>query len=115
WWAGVPVRIHGEHGRDVEDLDGTSRRHQWMRRAYRPFVHRYVALSQDLAGYLQQNVGVPSGRIAQVYNGVDTARFRPPPGGDRAPIAGSPFGADPRLCVVGTVGRMQTVKAQTLL
>lgn len=115
WWAGVPVRIHGEHGRDVEDLDGTSRRHQWMRRAYRPFVHRYVALSQDLAGYLQHKVGVPAGRIEQVYNGVDTTRFRPPAGGARAPVAGSPFNDDPRLFVVGTVGRMQTVKAQTLL
>lgn len=114
-WAGVPVRIHGEHGRDVEDLDGSSRRHQWMRRAYRPFVHRYVALSQDLAGYLQHRVGVPRSRIEQVYNGVDTARFQPAPGGVRAPVAGSPFNGDPRLFVVGTVGRMQTVKAQTLL
>ncbi|MDE2146261.1 MAG: TIGR03088 family PEP-CTERM/XrtA system glycosyltransferase [Burkholderiales bacterium] len=113
WWAGVPVRIHGEHGRDVEDLDGTSRRHQWMRRAYRPFVHRYVALSRDLAGYLEQRVGVPRRRIAQIYNGVDAQRFSPAAGG-RAPIAGCPF-ADPALWLVGTVGRMQAVKAQTLL
>jgi sugar transferase (PEP-CTERM/EpsH1 system associated) len=111
--AGVPVRIHGEHGRDVEDLDGTSRRHQWLRRAYRPFVHQYVALSADLAGYLQQRVGVPPRRIAQIYNGVDTERFHPAPAG-RAALAGSPF-ADPALWLVGTVGRMQTVKAQTLL
>ena len=47
--AGVPVRIHGEHGRDVGDLDGTRWRYQWLRRAYRPFVHKYVALSRDLA------------------------------------------------------------------
>ncbi|MDE2565277.1 MAG: TIGR03088 family PEP-CTERM/XrtA system glycosyltransferase [Burkholderiales bacterium] len=113
WWAGVPVRIHGEHGRDVEDLDGSSRRHQWMRRAYRPFVHRYVALSRDLAGYLEQRVGVPRRRIAQIYNGVDAQRFSPAAGG-RAPIAGCPF-ADPALWLVGTVGRMQAVKAQTLL
>src|SRR5690242_15924459 len=37
WAAGVPVRIHGEHGRDVDDLHGSSRKHQWMRRFYRPF------------------------------------------------------------------------------
>ena len=26
WLAGVPARIHGEHGRDVHDLDGSSRK-----------------------------------------------------------------------------------------
>ena len=112
-WAGVPVRIHGEHGRDVDDLDGTRVRYQWMRRAYRPFVQHYVALSRDLAGYLEHKVGVPQRRIAQLYNGVDIERFHPPAGG-RAPMAGGPF-AGPSQFVAGTVGRMQTVKAQTLL
>lgn len=110
-WARVPGRIHGEHGRDVDDLDGTRVRYQWLRRAYRPFVHRYVALSRDLAGYLEHKVGVPAQRIEQIYNGVDVERFIPRP--QRRPqIAGCPF-VDPDLFVVGTVGRMQTVKAQT--
>ena len=113
-WCGVPARVHGEHGRDVEDLDGSSRRHQLVRRLYRPFVHRYVALSQDLAGYLQQRVGVPAGRIAQIHNGVDTERFHPAPGPGRAPLPGCPF-TDPGLFVAGTVGRMQAVKDQVLL
>ena len=113
WAARVPVRIHGEHGRDVEDLDGTSRRHQRLRRLYSPFVHRYVALSQDLAGYLTDRVGIAPARVEQIYNGVDTERFAPSPGGPR-PIAGAPFAA-PAHWLVGTVGRMQTVKHQTLL
>ena len=111
--AGVPVRVHGEHGRDVDDLDGTRVRYQWMRRAYRPFVHYHVALSRDLAGYLERKVGVPQRRIAQIYNGVDIERFHPSPGG-RQPIGGCPF-TDPALFIAGTVGRMQTVKAQTVL
>ena len=113
WWAGVPGRVHGEHGRDVEDLDGSSRRHQWMRRAYSPFVHRYVALSRDLGGYLTQRVGIEPARIAQICNGVDTALFAALPGG-RQRIPGCPFGDAPHW-LVGTVGRMQTVKDQTLL
>lgn len=113
WLARVPVRIHGEHGRDVADLFGNNRRHQWMRRAYDPFVHRYMALSRDLAAYLRDMVSVQPHRIAQVYNGVDTARFRPDPIG-RAVIPGCPF-VDPSLWLVGTVGRMQAVKHQTLL
>ena len=48
-----------------------------MRRIYRPFVHHYVALSRDLAGYLQHRVGVPPRRIIEICNGVDTDRFRP--------------------------------------
>ena len=113
FWAGVPVRIHGEHGRDVGDLDGTRVRYQWMRRLYRPFVQHYVALSRDLASYLEHKVGVPQRRIAQIYNGVDIERFHPPLGA-RAPLPDSPF-ADASLFLVGTVGRMQTVKAQTML
>ena len=113
WAARVPVRIHGEHGRDVDDLQGTNVHYQRVRRLYSPFVTRYVALSRDLAGYLQGPVGIAPGRIEQIYNGVDAERFAPPPGGPVA-IAGAPFAA-PAHWLVGTVGRMQTVKHQTLL
>lgn len=109
-WARVPLRVHGEHGRDQEDVDGMRRKHQWLRRAYSPFVHRYVALSRDLGDYLVQRVGIGGARVTQIYNGVDTLRFRPRSGA-REPIAGCPF-ADPALWLVGTVGRMMTVKAQ---
>ena len=110
--AGVPARVHGEHGRDMADLHLTNRNHRWTRHAYRPFVHHYVALSRDLADHLQGPIGVPASRITQLYNGVDTARFAP--AAQRLPIVGCPF-VEPGLFVVGTVGRMQAVKAQTLL
>ena len=115
WLAGVPVRIHGEHGRELSDLNGNSRRYQWLRRLYRPFVSHYVALSADLAVYLADKVGVSAGRLTRVCNGVDTARFAPDSNG--AAIAGYPFGdpLDPRYWVVGSVGRMQEVKDQTTL
>ena len=110
WAAGVPVRIHGEHGRDVSDLDGKRRRYQWVRRLYRPFVHQYVALSRDLESYLTDSIHVPSGRVEHIYNGVDSALFKPRTGG-RAYVESSPFN-DPSLFVVGTVGRMEAVKDQ---
>ncbi len=113
WLAGVPVRIHGEHGRDVGDYDGSNRTYQRVRRLYRPFVQQYVALSRDLQQYLVDKVHVPPARIAQIYNGVDTQRFHPAADGP-APIDGCPF--DPaRHWLVGTVGRMQTVKDQPTL
>lgn len=113
WAARVPVRVHGEHGRDVHDLDGSSRRYQWVRRAFRPFVTAYVALSPDLEHYLCERVGVPPAKVVQIYNGVDTARFAPARSG-RRPIEGCPFqGSGDWL--VGTVGRMEAVKDQTNL
>lgn len=113
WLARVPVRIHGEHGRDVSDLDGSNRSHQRLRRLYAPFVHSYIALSRDLAGYLQGRIGIAPDRIHQIYNGVDAVRFAPSPNGPQ-PIAGAPFAA-PAQWLIGTVGRMQAVKNQTLL
>ncbi len=106
--AGVSVRIHGEHGRDVGDYDGSSRKYQWVRRIYRPFVTHYVALSRDLEDYLHTRVGVPRARITQIYNGVDLDRFPATPG-ERMPASGDPFtGTD--VWRVGTIGRLQQVK-----
>lgn len=113
WAAGVPIRIHGEHGRDVEDLDGNNVSYQRVRRFYKPFVHHYMALSRDLADYLERQVYVPKGIVTQVYNGVDTERFYPAPG-DPVSITGCPFNPH-RHWLVGTVGRMQIVKDQLTL
>jgi len=113
WFARVPVRIHGEHGRDVGDLDGSRTRYQVVRRVHSPFVTQYVTVSRDLERYLVGRVGIDASRVAQIYNGVDTARFAPR-AGDRPPIGGSPFD-DPRLWLVGTVGRLEAVKDQANL
>jgi sugar transferase (PEP-CTERM/EpsH1 system associated) len=111
--AGVPVRIHGEHGRDMGDLDGSNVKYQRVRRLIRPFVHHYVALSQDLERYLVDKIAVAPSRIAQIYNGVDTTLFRPAtPRRSSLPVEG--FG-DPGTFVIGTVGRMQAVKDQVTL
>ncbi len=112
WAAGVPVRIHGEHGRDVGDLDGSNRKYQRVRRLYNPFVSHFIALSRDLGGYLTERVGIPSRKVTQICNGVDASRFHPAEG--LPAIAGCPF-RRPDHWLVGTVGRMQTVKDQTLL
>jgi sugar transferase (PEP-CTERM/EpsH1 system associated) len=53
------------------------------------------------------------GGVHQIYNGVDAKRFSPAAEGP-VPIPGAPFAA-PAHWLVGTVGRMQTVKHQTLL
>ena len=111
-FAGVPVRVHGEHGRDVGDLDGSNRTYRMVRRMHRPFVTQYVALSQDLERYLVDAIGVSPRRIERIINGVDTQTFAPAT--SRQPLAGCPF-AEGESFVFGTVGRLQAVKNQTLL
>lgn len=109
--AGVRGRVHGEHGRDVHDLDGSRTSHRWLRRAFRPLVRRYIPLSRDLERYLRDDIGVPEPKIAQIYNGVDAARFHP--AGERAVL---PDGfAPPGTVVIGTVGRLAAVKDQITL
>ena len=112
WLAGVPVRIHGEHGRDIGDLDGSNVTLQRVRRFYRPFVSYYLALSRDLAQYLTGIIQVPKHKVLQVYNGVDSNRFHPGPRNQTADAC--PF-ARPDKWLIGTVGRMQTVKDQPTL
>ncbi|ENO78165.1 sugar transferase [Thauera sp. 63] len=111
-FAGVRARVHGEHGWDTSDPGGTRRKYQLLRRAYSPFVNRYVALSGQIESYLTDRVEIARGRVERICNGVDTQRFRPAV--QRASIAGSPF-ADPAAVVIGTVGRLQTVKDQVSL
>ncbi len=101
---GVRGRVHGEHGWDVQDLDGSVRKYRLARRFIGHAVHRFIALSRDLERYLVGPVGIPAAKVSQVYNGVDCDRFRPP---------ANPRDGDP--LVIGTVGRMKTVKNQTLL
>ena len=102
--AGVRCRIHGEHGRDVRDLERTNLRHLLVRRAFRPLVGRYVSLSMDIDSWLKNEVGVPAQRVVQIYNGVDTDRFKP--------VSRNPGGG---VFTIGTVGRLQGEKAPLTL
>lgn len=111
--AGVPYRIHGEHGRDVDDLHGENRKLILLRRLHRPLVNRYITVSKDLERYLIERVGVPAQRIEQIYNGVDTARFSPAAQNSIALLPSQFRGAD--KIVIGTVGRLQPVKDQATL
>jgi len=109
--AGVPVRIHGEHGWDAADLHGTSPSSQRIRRACRPAIHHHVTVSKDLDRWLGTRIGVRPDRVSQIYNGVDVERFGP----GRARPSDAPWGAHEHPIVIGTVGRLERTKNQGLL
>lgn len=113
WLAGVPCRIHGEHGRDVLDVDGTNRKYILQRRLLRPFIHHFIALSRDLEGYLRHRIGVQPHRLSRIINGVDVERFRPDTAGARTRLPAGFAAAD--SIVIGTVGRLAAIKDQLSL
>lgn len=113
WWAGVPVRIHSEHGWDADNLRGERLKPLLLRRLHAPLVHHYVAVSADLQRFLVERVGVAPARVSHICNGVDTDRFRPAAEGE-PPAAPAGLG-DPGLWCVGAVGRVQAVKDQATL
>lgn len=115
WAAGVPVRIHAEHGRDARDPQGVNPKHNMLRRLLLPFIDRYVPVSRDLAGWLEQVVRIPTRKIRLIDNGVDTERFRAAraDGVDAAEPEAWQDGSD--AFVIGTVGRLQDVKDQACL
>lgn len=106
--AGVHATIHGEHGRDVFDLYGKNWKYNLLRRAAQPLVSRYIAVSQDLASWLEATIHVPRKKIRQIYNGVDCVKFHPR--GQTGPDILPPGFASDESFVIGSVGRMAEVK-----
>ena len=108
------ISVHGEHGREVNDLDGTNWQYLAFRRFMRRFIHRYIAVSRDLERWLVESVQVAPLRVRQIYNGVDHQRFCPQTVGSPDLLPASWRERDDIL-VVGTVGRMTPVKDQQSL
>ena len=93
--SGVGHIVHGEHGRDLLEARGDNRKYNRIRRLMSPGVQRYIAVSRDIQTWLVDTVGIRAGKVIQIYNGVDTKKFFPAPGG-KAPLpaqAGAPGNA----------------------
>jgi sugar transferase (PEP-CTERM/EpsH1 system associated) len=111
--AGIQYRIHGEHGRGIQDPDGTNKKNIIIRRIFSFFVNRYIPLSKDLESYLIDKVKVSRKRITQIYNGVDTGKFIPEDDKKYNILPDNLLSRD--MVIVGTVGRMDYVKDQVTL
>ncbi|WJG10448.1 TIGR03088 family PEP-CTERM/XrtA system glycosyltransferase [Aliiglaciecola sp. LCG003] len=112
WWCKVPYRIHGEHGWDVNDMHGSNKKYQMLRRFMRTYIHKYVALSAEAYDYLRDTIHVNEDDIKHICNGVDIDIFKP----QSANVDCLPndfVQAD--AIIFGTVGRLAEVKNQTFL
>jgi len=105
--ARVPVVIHSEHGRDLNDLDGMRRARLVARRLLAPFIDTHVAVSADLRRWLIEQVRVRPEKVRVVPNGVDDTRFKPL--AERESLRRQ-HGYGPTDLVFGAVGRLTPVK-----
>jgi sugar transferase (PEP-CTERM/EpsH1 system associated) len=105
--ARVPRVIHTDHGRDIDDLCGERRIRRAVRRLLGYAVDRQVAVSDDIATWLVNEVGIRRERVTVVRNGVDPAQRQP--SADRA-VLRQRLGYDAEDVVVGAIGRLEPVK-----
>jgi sugar transferase (PEP-CTERM/EpsH1 system associated) len=106
--AGIKLRVHGEHGRDMSDLTGKRLKYQLLRRVLRPLIGHFIAVSADLEHWLIDSVGAEPERVSQISNGVDSVQFHPRLG---PPAAVGPAGfMQDNAFVIGSVGPMGDVK-----
>ncbi|MEM7501119.1 MAG: TIGR03088 family PEP-CTERM/XrtA system glycosyltransferase [Pseudomonadota bacterium] len=106
--AGVPYRIHGEHGWDTYDLDGTNRKYRILRKIAKLFINQFVTVSNELKEWLMGSANVPTQRVMRICNGVDTDRFAPRVSAERHEALHPRFGKD--AVIVGSVLRFEEVK-----
>lgn len=104
--AGVPVVIHGEHGREAADPEGKNRRRQHIRRLLAPLVTEFVVVTHDLERWLIEEVRIPARKVRTIHNGVDTRAFSL----DGRDAARRALGIPDGSIAIGTVGRLDPVK-----
>ncbi len=105
--SGVPVVVHGEHGRTMIEIGRGSRKRKLIRRLLVPMIDAYVTVSEELGAIARTEIGVPSRKITTICNGVELGRFSGEFNQRAIRLAqGIPVDA----FVVGCVGRLDPVK-----
>ena len=103
--AGVKGIVHTDHGRLTPDRKGLILED----RISSMMINAYVAVSSELAGYLQNKVKICKEKLLTFINGVDTEHFKPFPDNIIREIR-KEFGIPADAEVIGTVCRLDPVK-----
>jgi L-malate glycosyltransferase len=103
---GCPPLIHHEDGFNADEAE----RLNWKRNAFRrlmlPTAKALVVPSQRLEGIARDVWKQPPARLIRIPNGIDTARYAPPP--EAGAIPG--FTREPGDVVIGTLAGLRVVK-----
>jgi glycosyltransferase involved in cell wall biosynthesis len=111
--AGVPRFVFTDHGSrtQVETGEaGLAAAKRWMRRMRASLVDLYLPVSQEVAGHLQQEIGLPPARLHRLMNGVDLARFRPASAAERLALRQRVLGLGAEETVLLYAGQLTAEK-----
>lgn len=109
--AGVPRIVHGEHGYNIDDVDGSSKRKLFIRKILSPFVSEYICVSDQIKTWLANQIGAR--RIFhRIYNGVNTEEFTPE--GDTKYLH-EVLKLPQNIPLIGIVARLDPIKNHRLL
>lgn len=100
--------VHTEHGRHLGN-----ERSRRLRQITAAGVHRFVAVSEATAAFVREQHFVPGAKIDVILNGTDVRGFARDE--EQRAARRASWGANDDTLVVGTVGRMATVKNHALL
>jgi sugar transferase (PEP-CTERM/EpsH1 system associated) len=122
-YAGVRTIIHGEHGREWTDTQGSNWKRNKIRMIVGRLVRHYVIVSDFFRPWLTKECRVDSDKIVYIPNGVDARRFHPltqtegaddTPAGESSHVAVQDLrrrlGVPEEGLLIGNVGRLDPVK-----
>jgi sugar transferase (PEP-CTERM/EpsH1 system associated) len=75
WLAGVPVRVHAEHGREssYKKIDNPAK-YEFFRKLMIPFLSYFVVVSQDLEKWGRERLGL-NDKLKLIFNGISLKEF----------------------------------------
>lgn len=73
--AGVPIRVHAEHGREssYKKIDNPAK-YETFRKLMIPFINHFVVVSKDLQAWGKEKLGLDK-KLKLVFNGIDLKQF----------------------------------------
>lgn len=99
--AGVPIRVHSDHGRGGDDPSGKNKSHNMFRKFIANFITEYIVVSYDLFQWISNDIRVKRSKLSLIFNGVVVPHSEE-------------FVGD-KVKTFVTVGRLDKVKNQQLL
>jgi sugar transferase (PEP-CTERM/EpsH1 system associated) len=108
-WAGVPLVVHTEHGKERYAQQFRTR---LLGRIAGHFVSTFFCLTHDMAAAVRASRIVPQKKIRVIFNGIDTAQFTRP---HDSCAARRTLGIPDDAPLIGTVGRLTEIKRQDVL
>jgi sugar transferase (PEP-CTERM/EpsH1 system associated) len=105
--SGVKAIIHGEHGREASDPQGTNFLRNKTRKFLSPYIKRFITVSSELKYWLVYKIGIPEEKVVQIINGVDIEKYKPISVKNTLKYK---LGFNHNSFIVGTVGRLDPVK-----